>query len=149
MRTALILGLAAAAFSGPALAQTSVQLTRAVFVERFTPGNMVRTIEPARDLRKGDTVILVIEWEGAKAGKAFTVTSPVPSTLQFRDSSSDAQSVSIDGGRNWGKLGSLRIATRSGSRLATPEDVTHLRWRISASAANNREGQITYSAIVK
>jgi hypothetical protein len=53
--------------------------------------------------------------------------------------------VSVDGGKTWGKLGKLRI----GSRLATPEDVTHVRWRISAAHAALGRGDIAYSGIVR
>jgi hypothetical protein len=59
------------------------------------------------------------------------------------------EEISIDGGRSWGKLGMLMIRDTSGTRLASPEDVTHVRWRIPASVAARGTGTIAYSAIVR
>jgi hypothetical protein len=36
-----------------------------------------------------------------------------------------------------------------GSRQATPEDITHVRWRISGLRARSGSGSITYSGIVR
>jgi hypothetical protein len=66
----------------------------------------------------------------------------MPRTLQFQGSADGSEEVSVDGGRHWGRLGDLRV----GSRLATPEDVTHVRWHIATPAPT---GQIAYSAIVR
>ena len=52
---------------------------------------------------------------------------------------------SVDGGRTWGKLGNLRM----GGRYATPEDVTHVRWRIAPGHAARGSGHIAYSGIVR
>ena len=47
-------------------------------------------------------------------------------------------------------VGSGRIGTlRYGMRLATPEDVTHVRWRVPADHAAAGRGQIAYSGIVR
>ena len=47
--------------------------------------------------------------------------------------------------KRWGKLDDLRI----GNRIATPEDVTHVRWHVPANQAARGAGEITYSAIVR
>ena len=41
-----------------------------------------------------------------------------------------------------------RVAV-SGSRMATPEDVTHVRWRVAPATAAQGQGRIAYSAIVR
>jgi hypothetical protein len=76
---------------------------------------------------------------------SFVITNPLPASLSYEGSASELQEVSVDGARTWGKLGTLRI----GHRLATPEDVTHVRWRVTASTAARGRGQIAYSGTVR
>lgn len=149
MRTGMILGLAAF-FAGSTLAaQTNVQLTRSVFVERFSASGTDRSLEPADNLRKGDSIVLMVGWKSGGEASAFTVSSPLPKTLYYQRSSNDAQVVSVDGGKSWGRIGTLEIRDQAGKRLASAEDVTHLRWRISARRAARGSGRVTYSAIVR
>lgn len=151
MRHTFIAVLFAAAAIVPVVAQSrsapDIDLTRAVFIERAEPvpgGGTVRTIEPADDLRSGDRVVLMMEWQAASrtaSGKGFTLSSAIPGDLYYRRGGGDTQ-VSIDGGRNWGQLGGLR----HGSRLAMAQDVTHLRWRI---APGRDAGRVSFSAVVR
>ena len=144
-----MLGLLLVGSSTMLAAQSTVQLTRAVYVERQSPGNTAKIIEPASEFRRGETVILMVKWQSANGRKPFLVTSLIPRALQYQRSSHDRQLVSVDGGRNWGKIGKLQIVDRYGERLASAEDVTHLRWSISARMAKRGSGQVSYSAIVR
>lgn len=121
-----------------------VALDSKVFVERIKPGTG-RLLEPASTLRRGDRLVYVVEWQRLGGKGAFTVTNPLPASVYFQGSAFGDEEVSVDGGRNWGKLEALR----KGERIATPEDVTHLRWRVPARLAAQGSGRITYSAIVR
>ena len=132
------IGLACLAASG-GLAQTPVDIDRAIYVERTREG--VRELEPATSLKAGDKVVLVVEWRAAAADRRFTVQSAVPRDLAFQRAGSEAVEVSTDGGRNWGELGDLKV----GSRLASAEDVTHLRVRVAGA----QRGRMTFSAVVR
>ena len=140
MRLGLAVGGALALAASAAFAESAVDIDRSVYVERRDDG--VRALEPATTLKKGDKVVLVLEWRAAPRGHGFTVESAVPRPLAFQRAGSDAVEVSTDNGRNWGRLGSLRV----GNRLASAEDVTHLRLRVPGSAP---AGRMTYSAIVR
>lgn len=122
-------------------AQDRLALSRAVYIENLGSGGSMRTVEPASRLRRGDRVILMIEWTGAEARKGTVVRSAIPPALAFQRGSSDVLEVSVDGGRKWGRIGDLRI----GKRLASPEEVTHVRLRVHGKTA----GRLTYSAIVR
>ena len=129
--------------AGPRVATES-----AVFVERVASGN-VRHLEPAERMIRGDRVVTIVSWyrlsEGGNADGSFVITNPLPRAITFQDSAREDAEVSVDGGRNWGRLGALRV----GQRLATPEDVTHLRWRIAPGHAARGSGHIAYSGIVR
>jgi hypothetical protein len=137
--------MAAAALTAPnpAMAQASVALDSAVFVERAVPEG--RRLEPASALSRGDRVVYVVTWERTAGSGSFVVTNPLPRSVYFQESASGDEEVSVDGGRTWGKLGELRL----GARFATPEDVTHVRWRVPAAEAARGKGRIAYSAIVR
>ncbi|HQV04167.1 MULTISPECIES: hypothetical protein [unclassified Novosphingobium] len=127
-----------------AAANPLVALDSAVFVERLVP-NKGRLLQPASVLKPGDRLVYVVSWYRMGGQGGFTVTNPLPRKVYFQGSADGREEVSIDGGRSWGKLDALRV----GTRLATPEDITHVRWRVPATEAARGSGQITYSAIVR
>ncbi len=134
--------------AGAGATQTGVEISRAVFIERkapVAPGRMALSLEPATTLKRGDVVVLMLEWNAPGRAEAFVVFSRVPRDLAFRRSGGMSPQVSTDGGKRWGTLGTLR----TGSRVATPEDVTHLRWHVSDAEAALGRGTLTYSAIVR
>lgn len=127
-----------------AIAQPAVATDSAVFVERTQQDNR-RSLEPAARLSRGDRVVTVVSWYRMGGDGGFTITNPLPRAIAYQASARDDQEVSVDGGRTWGRLGDLRI----GARTATPEDVTHMRWRVPASSAARGQGRIAYSGIVR
>jgi hypothetical protein len=141
IRLAIIIALAAPAV---AVAAPLVSLDSAVYVERLKPG-AVRLLEPARQLKRGDRLVYVVSWQRKSGDGGFTVTNPLPRAVSYQRSAGGDEQVSVDGGKRWGKLEALRI----GARIATPEDVTHLRWRVAPDEAAKGTGRITYSAIVR
>lgn len=136
---ALAAALAAAATALPAHAAPTVSLESDVYVEKA--GESRRVVEPAARLRRGDRVVTIVTWKRAGAG-SFTVTNPLPRTVEFEGSADGDEQVSVDGGRTWGQLAALRVGTRT----AVPQDVTHVRWRVATPAP---QGRIAYSAIVR
>ena len=130
--------------AAPALAAPLIALDSAVYVEKIAPGKG-RTLQPAAQLNRGDRVVYVVSWYRMGGSGAFTVTNPLPRSVYYQGSADGSEEVSLDGGRTWGKLDRMRI----GTRLATPEDVTHVRWHVPATEAARGAGEITYSAIVR
>lgn len=152
MRKYALAALIACLMPTPVLAQGAVILTSAVFVEHLGhtgDGRIERSVEPAARFTAGDTVVLMVEWHAARGGKGFYVSSPIPAPLAFTGSSRDGEQVSVDGGRRWGALGALTVRDAYGLRLASAEDVTNVRWPVTANEAAQGNGRITYSAIVR
>ena len=127
-----------------AQAQANVAMDSAVYVERAQPGNE-RSLEPAARLSRGDRVVTIVTWYKMGGDGGFTITNPLPRAIAYQASARDDQEVSVDNGRTWGRLADLRV----GGRQATPEDVTHMRWRVAPGVAARGRGQIAYSGIVR
>ncbi len=144
-RIAKLIAIAAgmATFGTAAQAAPAVSLDSAVFVERAAPAG--RSLQPASDLNRGDRVVYVVSWYKLGGDGGFVVTNPLPRSVYYQGSANGDEEVSIDGGRTWGKLNAMRV----GSRVATPEDVTHVRWRVDPRTASRGQGRIAYSAIVR
>ena len=130
--------------AAPAIAAPLVAIDSAVYVERALPGKG-RMLQPASQLRHGDRVIYVVSWTRMGGAGSFTVSNPLPRSVYYQGSADGGEEVSLDGGRTWGKLDQMRL----GGRMATPEDVTNVRWHIPANEAARGAGEITYSAIVR
>lgn len=124
--------------------RTTIATDSEVFVERIDARNG-RRLEPASLLARGDRVVTVVTWKRTRGTGGFMLTNSLPARLAYQRSASDMQEVSVDGGRNWGRLEAMRVD----GRQATPEDVTHVRWRIPASYAALGQGRIAYSGVVR
>lgn len=136
--------LAGAAISIPAYATPNVATDSAVFVERLQ-SETARQLEPASRLSRGDRIVTIVTWYRMGGQGGFTITNPLPQTISYQKSAHDDEQVSVDGGQTWGRLADLRIGTRQ----ATPEDVTHVRWKISARTAERGKGHIAYAGVVR
>lgn len=130
-----------------AQAAPSVALDSSVFVERLRDedGTTVRSLKRAQALRSGDRVVTVVTWYRLGGNGSFVLTNPVPRGVYYQGSADGSEQVSVDGGRNWGRIGVLRI----GNRFATVEDVTHVRWNVPAGQVASGRGRIAYAGIVR
>ena len=128
-------------------AAPQVAIDSAVFVERtrVRDGEPVRSLEPAAKLVRGDRVVTVVNWYRLGGSGGFTVTNALPAGLAYQQSADPSEEVSVDGGHAWGRLGQLRL----GDRVATAEDVTHVRWRVSPARALAGAGRIAYAGFVR
>lgn len=126
--------------------QRDIVLDKALFVERtrLAATGAVHTLEPARGLNRGDRVVTLLTWYRLGGSGGFTVTNALPPSVTYEPGDRD-EDVSVDGGRNWGRLGTLRL----GQRIATTQDVTHVRWRISPTQAMAGSGRIAYAGLVR
>ncbi|MBB3033064.1 hypothetical protein [Alteriqipengyuania lutimaris] len=146
MRTGLLIASAAMFAASTAGAQSLVAIDREVFLEvsQERDGRTQRLLAPAEMLERGDTVVLMLAWRSPRDAP-FTISSRVPRNLAFRASGGATAQVSVDGGRTWGTLASLRVE----GRPATSADVTNIRWDVANPRAAKGRGVFTYSAVVR
>jgi uncharacterized repeat protein (TIGR01451 family) len=150
----LILALFALSVPAVALAANDVALTSAMFVERSMPqpdGKTKVMLEQPKSVPPGAKLVFVLSYrnQGKAAATNFTVTNPIPVGVAF-DSTSDAgASYSVDGGKTWGLLTSLRVSARGTSRPALSEDVTHIRWILKTPIPVGGTGKLSFRGLVK
>lgn len=154
MRTALLLFLAAL-LPAPAVAANQVALDNSVFVERVTTdatGKQRVLLEEPKVVVPGDRLVFVLNYRnaGAQAADKFVITNPMPSAVRFSDAGETQPLVSVDGGRQWGLLSDLTVATTDGSRRAAqPGDVTHIRWAFQKPIPAGASGKLMFRGVVK
>ena len=87
--------------------------------------------------------------DGTAPVQNFVVTNPVPEGIAVAAPDAANLTVSVDGGKTWGKLAALTVKDAKGvARPAQSADVTHVRWTL-ATIAPGTGGAVAYHAIVK
>lgn len=149
----------AAMFAGLAMAPAAqaqtgaVQLVNAVKVDKevVENGKIKHVLVEPNVVVPGDKLVYTISYHNtsAQAVKDFDLVNPLAGAVMLDSAGADALTVSVDGGKTWGKLAMLKVADAAGvSRAAQASDVTHLRWVLPLIAAGAK-GAITYHAIVR
>ena len=138
-----------------AFAADDVSLTSKVLVERVKPGadgKPVTVREEPGVVVPGDRLVFVLSYnnKGAQPATGFTLTNPIPPSVAFTGSDDATADVSVDGGKSWGKLASLKVVAADGtSRPAVAADVTHIRWSLGRPIAAGSGGELSFRGVVE
>ena len=149
------LALAALLAPAAAFAADTVALTSEVFVERVKTGPDGKTVtvrEAPKVVTPGDRLVFELSYknQGAQPATGFALTNPIPDAVAFTGTDSAGAVYSVDGGKSWGPLASLKVAKADGTtRPATSADVTHVRWSFSQAIPAGGSGKISFKAVVK
>ncbi len=153
--TMFFLSLTAMLTDGVAQAATPVELSSDVYVEKHVKranGQTATVLEKPNMVIPGDNLVFVVKYRNAGAAPAskFVVTNPLPAAVAFNGTSDGLEVVSIDGGKSWGFLPTLRVRSEGGqARPALMADVTHIRWNLNQTLASGSEGKLIFRGIVK
>ena len=156
--TAILFGIGATPLTAQA-ANGTVELTVQSFQEvtvKDKTGKVTKKQVPVARVVPGDEVIYVIAYKnnGKQPADAVVITNPVPVPVEFRPGTAAVKGavdvVSIDGGKNYGKLDKLTVANPDGTtRAATGADVTHVQWKLEASVKPAAGGSVSYRVLVE
>ena len=149
--------LALFALLAPAAASAAdnVSLTSKVLVERVKPGadgKPVTVREEPGVVTPGDRLVVVLSYrnKGSAPATGFTLTNPIPAAVAFTGTDDKSASVSVDGGKSWGALASLKVVAADGtSRPAAASDVTHIRWSFTQPIAAGSGGELSFRGVVE
>jgi uncharacterized repeat protein (TIGR01451 family) len=155
MISAMLGALLMATGGTAAFAATPLELKSDVFVERQvvrSDGSNAVVLEKPNLVTPGDNLVFVVRYKnvGGSTANNFVVTNPLPAAVAFNGTSDGLEVVSIDGGKSWGILGTLRVTKTDGtSRSAAMGDVTHIKWNLNQPLTAGAEGKLIFRGIVK
>lgn len=155
-----------AAYATPANAQAAdagrVVLTSDAYIERIevgADGKEKSSLKKPSEVivTPGDRVVFTLKYKnhGALPATGFRATNPMPGPVQFVSAFEEWSEVSVDGGKNWGKLTNLTVQAKAAdgltdiTRAAAVEDVTHVRWVFPSAIPPGGEGTLSYRGMVK
>ena len=149
--------LALLAFLAPvaALAAGNVSLSSKVLVERVKPdadGKPVTVREEPGVVTPGDKLVFVLSYrnQGSAPATGFTLTNPIPASVAYAGTDDATAVVSVDSGKTWGPIGSLKIVQADGaSRPAVTTDVTHIRWSLGRPIGPGAGGELSFRGVVE
>lgn len=144
-----------ALLSAPAFAADDVSLKSDVFVAREVrdaQGKPRTVLQPPAKVTPGDRLVFVLNYRnrGAAPATGFTVTNPLPAAVAYANGASAGEIVSVDGGRSWGALPTLRVPVAGGAaRPARAADVTHIRWTLAKPIPAGGAGKLQFNGVVR
>jgi hypothetical protein len=150
----------ALAFAAPALAQTAPQgvtLESKIYVAREVTDASGKKSNKLFDPDKapvtpGEALVVMLEYRngGARPAAGFVIDNPIPGAVSFTGVEQPWATVSIDGGKSYGTLASLKVKGADGTmRPAIPSDVTHVRWKFAQPIAPGAGGRVMFFGTVK
>lgn len=146
----------AAASALPAMAASPLDVTSRIMVERRVAARdgttQIRTV-PATRAAPGDRLIVVLAYRntGTQPIADLVLADPVPRQIAYRAPADGSlvPDVSIDG-QHYAALSALRVPLPAGgTRAASPDDVTAVRWRLPAPVAAGAGGTLAFRAVLK
>ncbi|MFL6845876.1 MAG: hypothetical protein ACJ8ER_13460 [Allosphingosinicella sp.] len=138
-----------------AYAANDVSLSSKVLVEKVKngpDGKAVTVLEAPGVVVPGDKLVFVLSYRngGSQPATGFTLTDPIPASIAFAGSEDSTAVVSVDGGKSWGPLATLKVVQADGtSRPAVAADVTHIRWSFGRPIAAGSGGELSFRGVVK
>lgn len=157
----LFAAVAAAASPQPAVAASvaaasPLALTTTMLAEKrvaASDGSVTMKLAAPDHVGPGDRVVVQLAYRnrGTAPIAGLVLANPVPAGLAYRGprGAGAAPELSVDG-RTFGPLSTLRVpAVAGGTRPATADDVTHVRWRLNSPVTAGTGGELAFQAIVR
>ena len=151
MRILILLFLLLSPVSGHAA--DAIALDSSVEREMPAAGGKTKTVlEEPKVVIPGDRLVFILQYRntGTQSAKDFVVTNPMPAPVAYQGTSDTVAQVSVDGGRMFAPLASLKVREADGAeRAARPEDVTHVRWVLHEPIAAGAQGKLSFRGVVR
>jgi uncharacterized repeat protein (TIGR01451 family) len=116
-------------------------------------GNKIKKRIPASKVVPGEIVYYTTWFEniGKQAADDINITDPIPKHTVYVPNSARGENTtirfSVDGGKHWGKEGSLKVRGADGKmRPATARDYTHIRWQYNGSLQPKEKQAVGFQA---
>ncbi|APG63347.1 hypothetical protein LPB140_11735 [Sphingorhabdus lutea] len=142
--------------------QSDVVLNSSILVEKSeidANGNAKITLKTPKEtpILPGDKLRITLNYEnrGALPVEGFTANNKVHDAVQLVEIRENWAIITVDGGKNWGKLSDLTVEEvneETGEKIVRPaiaSDVTHIRWTFPESIAPKEKGTLEFTALVR
>lgn len=152
--------------------RADVKIDSKIMVERTDASESGKTVTKLVDpatvkVIPGDKLLFINTYRntGDSAVTGFVVNNPVHSAVALIEVVEDWALVSVDGGKNFGKLSDLSVtetvaaapeedadetaAPVQTTRPAVASDVTHIRWVLASPIAPGASGELRFRGVVK
>ena len=155
MKHALFLIALAAPVAVYAQAQPAVSLVSKAFVVKQVPdgaGKAKNTLVVPERVLPGEALVFMLEYKNNTAvpNTAFVITNPIPANVLYTGVEQPWAVVSVDGGKTYGPLATLKVTKGDGTtRAAVPTDVNSVRWKFAQPIPAAGSGRVTFYAMVK
>lgn len=146
-----------AALSAPAFA-TGLQATQLVEVAQVIVdenGEEVKTFAEATEIAPGDELRYRLSYDNQLSNAAVDVNlvMPVPAEIDFIEGSAVSNGTkvaySVDNGASFADRGSLRVLIDGEERIATSEDITHVRWTFTEAIEAGETGEVSFRGVLQ
>jgi len=118
-------------------------------------GNESTELVDADTVVPGERVIYTTSFRntGAEAAENVVITNPISDSLEYVLGSAFGPGMtlefSVDGGASFADASTLEVTDNGETRAATPDDYTHVRWRMTDDLAPGAQGVVRFAAILK
>lgn len=154
-----VLALLAAAPLAVSAAQASMTARQVVEKEVVTvAANGEETVKrvPADKVTPGETVVYSIKYknDGSAPAGDIVLVMPVPKEVAYVEGSVDGEeaasvSFSADGGDTYVARGRLTVVEGGEARPARGDEITHIKWTLTAPVAAKAAGEVSYKAVLR
>ena len=157
MRKLLALLAAAPLALAPAFASmTARQTVEKEIVTVAADGRETVKRLPADKVTPGETVVYAIKYrnDGAAPAADIVLVMPVPKEVAYVEGSVAGEetasvSFSADGGETYVARGRLTVVEGGEARPARGDEITHIKWTLTAPVAAKAEGEVSYKAVLR
>jgi hypothetical protein len=141
----------------PALAQNAVAINsniQAVKVVTDAKGVKTNTLVAPTTVVPGTPLVIWVRYKngGGRAASNFVINNPTPKSVDFTafGQNSDWGQVSVDGGKTFGPLATLKVTKADQTlRAALPSDVTNIRWTFAKPIPAGGAGTLSFYGVVQ
>lgn len=151
---ALLLAFPSALMAQAAPTVSLASKTQAVKDVVDASGKKKRTLVDPTTVLPGQPLVIWLTYKnnGKQPATNFVINNPISKGLDFTGfgEKSDWGIVSVDGGKTFGPLATLKVmGPDKKPRAAIPADVTNLRWTFTKPIAAGTGGMISFYAVVE
>lgn len=150
------LALAAALSGVSAQALTAQQTVEREVVVIKADGSEAVKREKADMVTPGDKVVYTLSYYNDEKAAADNIilVMPIPTEIKYLEGSADTDSAytqySADGGKTFSTRETLKVRDEKGAaHMANADEITHVRWQVSATIAPGAGGSLSFSGRLK